>query len=96
MNLNLLKMAVSIILIVILVATVLWLRHQQQVMDRLRKQNVSLRADSDALQTKLLGLKAEAICLSMALNEQQKNQHQLDEESEQTWRLLRHTLAKND
>lgn len=80
-------------LIVVALASLLWLRYQQRELGMLRKQNTQLMQQSEVLQTRLLQLKFQAVHLSTTLSEQQTLQQQLENQSEQTRRQLRQAVS---
>lgn len=80
---------------VVLLGGVLWLRHQQQTMEHLRVQNQQLVMQGDALQSRLLQWQSQAASLSAALNEQKKQQHTLEEMSEQNRQRLQKAVERS-
>jgi hypothetical protein len=73
---------------VVLLGGALWLRYQQQAMEGLRMDNQQLLMQDKALKSRLLQLQSQTVNLSAALNEQKKQQHILEETSEQTRQQL--------
>lgn len=80
---------------VALLGGVLWLRHQQQAMEHLRVQNQQLVMQGDVLQSRLLQWQSQAANLSAALNEQKKQQHTLEEMSEQNRQRLQKAVERS-
>jgi septal ring factor EnvC (AmiA/AmiB activator) len=73
----------------------LWLRHQQQTMEHLRMHNQQLVMQGEALQSRLLQWQSQATSLSVALTEQKKQRHTLEEMSEQTRQRLQNAVERS-
>lgn len=94
MSLGTLKTAGMMTLMGVLAGNMVWLRYQQQELAVLRTQNSQFTRQNEALQTRLLQLKAQATHLSTTLGEQQTQHHQLEEQSEQIRRQLRQAVSR--
>lgn len=94
MSLGLLKVSGMMTAIVLLVGHILWLRYQLHELSVLRTQNTRLITQSEALQTRLLQVKAQAAGLSTSLRTQQAQHHQLEKLSEQTRQQLRQVVSR--
>ncbi|WP_455872377.1 hypothetical protein [Serratia proteamaculans] len=94
MSLGTLKAVGMMTVMVVLAGNMVWLRYQQHELGVLRTQNAQLTRQNEALQTRLLQLKAQATHLSTTLGEQQTQHHQLEEQSEQIRRQLRQAVSR--